>query len=380
MIKKLIPAFFKPLIRFIYYKEQRAKVFRERKIKKQQNELIKQCNSTAEKLVVFLIMGTDWETGIDKISGGTISIVSLCEESKKLKEVHNAEVIMCTFPNEHLLLHHTQFKNNTAVFRFEQLKEYFKTVNNILIHIPEFLTPYFLENISNSDKAWLKKMMKLNINIMNQNIQLMPENKYIDELKKFASEVTISTAHQQYCNEYYRDKYNVPLHKFSVWISPEKYFFIPYAAKENLIVVSPDDHPMKDLIINKLNLISGLKIQVIQRLTYEEYKKTISKAKWAITFGEGLDGYILEPIFSGCVAFAVYNEDFFTEDFKNTSGIYNSYEELQANIADDIKKIDNPIDYKKFQKKQFDLFAKHYNYKDYQNNIKLFFEEKYTYP
>lgn len=378
-MKKPLPFFLKSVIRFIYYKEQRAKIFRERRIRKKQNELIKECYSSTEKLIVFLIMGADWHTGIDRISGGTISIVSLCEESKKLKDIHNAEVILCTLPKQHLLLQHTQFNNNTTVFRFEQLKKYFKKTSTILLHIPEFLTLYFFENNSSSDKTWLKKMKKLHINIMNQNIQLMPSSEYIHQLKNFASTVTITTAHQQYCNEYYRDKYNVPLHKFSVWISPEKYFFIPYAAKENLIVVSPDDHPMKDLIINKLNLISGLKIQVIQRLTYEEYKKTISKAKWAITFGEGLDGYILEPIFSGCVAFAVYNEDFFTDDFKDTNGIYNSYEELQANIADDIKRLDNPCAYKSYQKKQFDLCRHYYNYQQYKNNIAAFYREEYTF-
>jgi hypothetical protein len=378
-MKKLLPFFLKSIIRFLYYKQQRAKVFREPGIRKKQNRLIKKYDPDTKKIIVFLVMGADWNSGIDKISGGTISIVSLCEESKKLKAIHNSEVIMCTFPKQHLLLYHTQFKNNTTVFRFKQLKKYFKNTNDVLIHVPEFLSQYFLENLTARDKAWLKKMKNVHINIMNQNIQLMPSPKFIDELKSIATLVTITTAHQQYCNQSYRDKYSVPLHKFSVWISPEKYYFKKYDDKENLVIVSPDDHPMREKVISKLNSINGLKVQIIQNLTYEQYKETISKAKWAITFGEGLDGYIIEPIFSGTIGFAVYNENFFTSDFENSNGIYHSYNEMSELLASDIKKLDNSSNYKQYQKEQFNLCAKHYNFQQYQNNIAAFYREEYTY-
>ena len=60
------------------------------------------------------------------------------------------------------------------------------------------------------------------------------------------------------------------------------------------MIVSPDFHTKKAEI---LRLIAGhfpqLQIQIIKNLTYEEYKKVISRAKWAITFG-GLDGYFID--------------------------------------------------------------------------------------
>jgi hypothetical protein len=378
-MKKFLPHFLKPLFRFIYYKQERAKVFREFKIKSKQNQLIKQYDPDAKKIIVFLVTGADWHTGTDKISGGTISIVSLCEESRKLKEVHNAEVIMCSFPGSHLLLHHTQFKNTTIVFRFHQIRSYFKNADTVLLHIPEFLSTDFLNALSYKDKLWLKNL-RAHLNIMNQNIQLMPSPADINELKNFDFKVTITTAHQQYCNQFYRELYKVSLHKFSVWISPEKYHFRVYEEKDNIIVVSPDQHEMKDAVLRALKSVDNLRVQIIQNLTYEKYKEVISKAKWAITFGEGLDGYVIEPVFSGTVAFTVFNKDFFTEDYKKAKGIYESYNQLLSNIVNDIKDIDNKQSYQDFQKQQFDLFAKHYNYKVYQNNIKYFYEEKYTYP
>jgi len=214
---------------------------------------------------------------------------------------------------------------------------------------------------------------------MNQNIQLMPSPKFVDELKSIATLVTITTAHQQYCNQSYRDKYSVPLHKFSVWISPEKYYFKKYDDKENLVIVSPDDHPMREKVISKLNSINGLKVQIIQNLTYEQYKETISKAKWAITFGEGLDGYIIEPIFSGAIGFAVYNEQFFTPDFAELKTIYSSFDVLIEKVEGDIKTLNKENNYTSYQKQQFNLCKQYYNHQEYKNNIGAFYREEYTF-
>ena len=149
--------------------------------------------------------------------------------------------------------------------------------------------------------------------------------------------------------------------------------------KKELIVISPDEHPFKEKILQLLYK-TNLEVKILQNLPYNEFKEIVSRAKWAITFGEGLDGYILEPIFSGTIGFAVYNEDFFTEDFKNSNGIYSSYTEMADSIIPDIKMLDQESNYEVFQKKQFDLCAKHYNYNEYKQNIRLFYKQQYTYP
>ena len=97
-IKSTIPYSVKRLLRLIKYNDERKQFFRERVIKKTQDNLIQTFNKETENLIVFLMPGADRKTGRDIISGGNTSIVSICEETIKLSHIHNAEVIMCVFP------------------------------------------------------------------------------------------------------------------------------------------------------------------------------------------------------------------------------------------------------------------------------------------
>jgi hypothetical protein len=378
-IRRWIPAFIKPFIRYLYYPQERAKVAREPAIKHLQDNNIRGYSSDSKKLIIFFIGGADYDTGSDRISGGIISIVSLCEESRRIKSIHAAEVLMCTLPREHLLAKHTKFENNTDVFRYDQLERYFKKATDILVHIPEYLCNHFVTLAVQQELNWLIKTDRLHLNVLNQNIRLMPLAQEIDQLSRYASETTITTAHQQYCTPKFRELYQVPLHKFSVWISPEKYLYRPYPEKKNLLVVSPDSHPEKESILKKLSIVPGLQMQIIQNLTYEQYKEVISYAKWTLTFGEGLDGYFIEPIFSGAIGFAIYNEDFFTVDFNALPTIYESINTLSDKIATDILNMDNLVNYKMYQQRQFDLCARYYSKEEYLQNIAAFYKKEYTY-
>lgn len=379
MARKWIPDFIKPLARFLYYPQERAKAFREPGIREKQNQQIKQFDSNTKKIILFLISGADYDSGKDKISGGIISIVSFCEESKKLKSFHGAEVVMSTFPGEHLLTKHSSFRNDTDVFRFSQLQDYFREVNEAVVHVPEFLCLHFIKLWETGALKWLKHIAKVHVNVLNQNVRLMPGATDIKRLKEIVHRVTVTTAHQQYCNKHFRDLLGVPIHKLSVWISPEKYQFKSYQEKENLIVVSPDVHPEKEKVMKELSKVPGLKIEVIQNLTYEQYKEKISFARWTLTFGEGLDGYFIEPIFSGAIGFAVYNNEFFTSDFFALPTVYDSMEILKEKIIGDIDRLNNAADFRKYQQEQFAICAKHYSEETYKHNIELFYKRQYTY-
>ncbi len=365
------------MYRLAVYKNERKKFAREIGIRKIQDALLKKNFApNSKKLIVFLVPGSDWETGKDKISGGTISIVSVCEETAATQE---AATILCTMRGDHLFTRHEMFENNTPVFRFTQLPLYFNQAEEVLIHIPEFMAAYFVRSISRKDLAWLQRMKWVHFNIMNQNIRLMPDKEVIGSLRKIAQEFTITTAHQKYCNTYYRDYYGVPIHKLSVWISPDQYQFKTWRQKENLMVVSPDEKPWKAKILDKLSRVPGLTITIIRNLTYEQYKALIARAKWSLTFGEGLDGYLIEPVFSGAVGFAVYNEEFFTPDFKGLPAIYNSYEELYERIPEDMHALDNEHGFKACQQEQFNICARYYSRDQYRKNIDAFYRKEYTY-
>jgi hypothetical protein len=381
-ISNVSPLFLKRTYRLLRYRNERHKFSREIGIRKRQNHLLTQnYDSAITRLIVFLVPGSDWATGRDKISGGVLSIASLYGETRAIESVHQSKLIMCTFPLDHLLLRHTNFENDIDVYRFSQLKVYFRNLKELTLHIPEFLVEHFGHTTSSADKHFLKGIPSLQINILNQNIKLMPSREVIDSLKSFTQNITVTTAHKKYCTRALREAYGVPLHFFSTFASPESYVFRSYAQKENLLLLSPDDAEKNRQVFELLKrAIPDLQTRVISGLTYDAYKELIGRAKWSITFGEGLDFYFIEPVFSGSVSFAIYNEDFFTPDFQELETVYNSFEELLKRITTDIRRLDNEVEFDAYQRQQFDLCATYYSIGQYRRNIEAFYKGEYTLP
>jgi len=87
---------------------------------------------------------------------------------------------------------------------------------------------------------------------------------------------------------------------------------------------------------------------VIKNLSYKEYKRTIGRAKWAVTFGEGLDGYFVETIFSGGISFAVYNDHFFPDEFKQLPTVFESYQEMELALPTMLEQLDDEPIYSNF--------------------------------
>jgi len=372
-LKQKIPEPPKPPLRILlkYLRRNPVKEFR---IKQTQERLLRQNYSPdTEKLIVFLT------PGYDIVNGGILSISSIYEESVKLKPIHRAQVVLCTVPGDPPLLKYTKFKNQNYIYGFSQILSYFQNLEYLMIHIPEYAVNRFLKNISPLEYTKFKEMKNIHCNIMLQNIKLLSSVYDIEKLKKFGK-VTCTTAHEQYSTIEIRKKLGIPLHKLSTFVSPEQYDRKSYAEKENLMIISPDNHPKKIEVLELLRKqLPHLRIQIIKNLPYEEYKKLISQAKWALTFGEGLDGYFLETIFSGGISFAVWNPDFFTGDFRSLRTVYEDYNSLMKNICLDIKELDSSEKYIIYQAEQYNLCRKYYDYKRYVKNLELFYKGKYTY-
>lgn len=173
----------------------------------------------------------------------------------------------------------------------------------------------------------------------------------------------------------------MPLHFLSWFLSPEQYTKRSYTQKRNLMIVSPDTHPMKTEILDIIqSRFPEMKIRIIQKMTYEEYKDLISWAKWALTFGEGIDGYFVEMAFSGGISFALYKPAFFTEDFRALRTVYADGNDMAKRICLDMEDLDNEPNFKNYQQEEFDLCYKYFNHEQYVKNIRLFYEGKYTIP
>ena len=324
-------------------------------------------------LVIFLT------PGIDMVNGGILSVTSLFEETKNLKNIHCSEAVLCTYPSDPPLLKYTKFKNNNVLLNFSDSLQYFKNLENLVIHVPEHFIYRFYWFINKKDKDLLCKIKNVQINILIQNIDFLPSNRYIMNLRRFGK-LTGTTAHSKYSTIELRNRLGFPLHKLSAYVSPEQYSLRRYSEKKDLMIVSPDRDRRKSEILNLIqNEFPQMQIKIIKNLTYEEYKETISNAKWALTFGEGLDGYFVEPVFSGAISFSVYKPGFFTKEFQPLRTIYANYDVLKEKICSDIRQLDNQVEYDLYQKQQFDLCAKEYNYANYIKNLVLFYKGKYTF-
>ena len=339
-----------------------------------QNELLRQnYRKETKKLIIFLT------PGVDLINGGIMSVASLFEETKRLKQIHASESILCTYPSDPALLKYTKFRNNNFLYDFSQVLTYFDSLEALIIHIPEHYIYRFNLFITNSNRMQLSKIKNVQINILIQNWDYLPSNKYIQALAKLGK-LTGTTAHSKYSNLELRNRLGFPLHKLSVYVSPEQYSKKSYSEKEDLLIVSPDPNSRRKEILNLIHReLPLLQVKIIQNMTYELYKQTISRAKWALTFGEGLDGYFVESVFSGAVSFSVYKPEYFTKEFQPLRTVYSDYDVLKKNICSDIRQLDNSTEFDLYQRQQFGLCAKEYNHANYVKNLELFYKREYTY-
>ena len=147
------------------------------------------------------------------------------------------------------------------------------------------------------------------------------------------------------------------------------------------MMVSPDAHPVKEQVLRKIaGALPGLRLQVIQDLTYEEYRRLISRAKWSLTFGEGLDGYFAEAGFSGSIPFAVFNPRFFTAAFADLETVYPSWPVLVDRIADDLRRLNEPAAYARCWRQVHDVLSDHLKTDRFRENLRLFYRGEYTLP
>jgi hypothetical protein len=367
----------KTIYRLLKYRAEWHKQLREIQIRKYQKSETNKLNSEATKLIVFFIPGAEYKTGKEAISGGLISIVSLAEESRKIfSNDLTTEVVCCTYFGDHLLFKLTSFENSTPVFNYRLLTKYFKKASSIILHVPEL----FVEDFYNYQLVNLRfDFQNIHVNILNQNINLMPKNQTIAKINDIFKQVTITTAHKKYCTSQFQELYNVPLHLLSVWISPEKYKRTDYREKKDLILFSPDNSDLTEKIIQLVNSkLPEFETRIINGLSYEEYKNLIREAKFVITTGEGLDAYFVEIYFSGGIGIAIKNEEFFDEKYLSLNEVLKEEELISNNLWKLISRLNNGEAYAIVNSSTSSLLLEDYSSENYHINLQKFYQGKYS--
>jgi hypothetical protein len=326
-----------------------------------------------KRLIVFLSPGHEFR------AGGVMAIALMYQETLKLKNLHQSEVVVCTVPWEPPLLKYSWFENSGYMLDLNAVLQRCQKLDYLLLHVPDYQVNELIKWLNSRGQKRLNNVAEVHFNVMVFNIDHMMDQD-VEGLKRFGK-VTCTTGREAYSNLATRAALGVPLHKLEICTGPEFYSRTEYHHKEPLLVVSPDSHPMKETILQTIaRALPELQIQVIQDLSYQEYKELIRRAKWALTFGEGLDGYFAEPVFSGTVAFAVFNERFFTPAYATLETVYPSWEILKETIAADLQRFDNPDAYNRCWVRAYDLLSEQLNTDRFRENLRLFYRGEYTFP
>lgn len=325
-------------------------------------------------VVIFLIPG--WEIR----SGGILSIYSFYYETVALLG-DQASVLMMSYPNSNKIRRYSWFENEIEIYPFDLFVNKKNSKKNLTIHIPEYYVKNFINSLNDNQINILKLNKNIHINILNQNIEYMPTLEELSTLSVLTNNVTCTTAHDSYTTPHYRDYYGLPIHKLSSWFDRNEIIVQPYESKKDVMIVSPDEHPLKEEVLSTIKQsLPSIELVVIRNMKYEDYKKLETIAKWSISFGEGLDGYLVGPVLRGGIGFAVYNEEFFTSEYYGLNNIFNSYESFSKGVIDFIKLNDNKENYEKARCEIIELVKRQFNYDDYKNNVKLFYDNKLTLP
>lgn len=330
-----------------------------------------------KNIIVFLTPGDIL------INGGVLSIYSLASKTRDITG-EKYFVQLCTYPNHVTYLMNRSFENKEIIVSFNRLLDVLEVgnVEKIIIHLPEYYSRFFFGALTSSQRRKLASFQDLRVNILNQNIEQLPEIQYLKDLEKITNKITITCSHSKFCNQNLSDKYKIPVHFFSVQLKSKYWKVIPFDKKKKQIVLSPDDSPLKKAVIELLRMnFPGWKLVTIRDCKYEEYLRLISESYFTISFGEGFDSYFIQPFFNNSIGISVYNEKFFPDKtWLQVETVFRSNDELLTSLIPIISSLlTNKGQYIQLQCNVKNKLSHLYSSKGFENNIELFYDEKYNY-
>lgn len=326
------------------------------------------------RLIVFLTPGLEVRVG------GVLAIFAMKRETVALRQLHRARVVLCAVPGDDPpVFKYTWFDNREYLLDLETVLKSGGALHYLQLHIPDYAVNRIFDWLTSSASRLLRNIREVHLNVLLFNIDNI-QGQNVRGLLSFGR-VTCTTAHEAYSNGATRKALGVSLHRLSVCNGPENYFLSGYEDKEPLLIVSPDGHPLKGEVLRQIaQVCPQLRIQVIENLHYEDYLRLVRRAKWSLTFGEGLDGYFAEPVWSGGVGFAVFNDRFFTPAFAELETIYSSWATLLQRMPLDLQRLDEPMAYNRCWRQAYDLLSGLYSVDRFRQNLRMFYRGEYTFP
>lgn len=310
----------------------------------------------------------------EQISGGALSILYLFQKSKTILNDSN---VFCAFFNKYPRVEkYTWLENDVVFLNLYYRKFIIKKAIRVLIHVPEVWISKFRLEWDQLDIA--KENPKVEINILNQNQNYLPSPLEINNSLGVFNNFTMTLAFIRNLKECTLSYPNIDIFNLSAWFYKTQYEIMPFEMKKNIILISPDEHPLKNDIIRKLKSLFQFQIFEMTFLPYEEFKILQKDVKYTISFGEGYDNYFQGAYFTGGIGLSVYNEVFFHDEFKKDSlpkTIFPSYEVMLENIVNVINELNIKFNYESYNKMILSIVKKYNNPDLVNDNLQMFYKK-----
>ena len=343
-------------------------------LKRAQDLMIPMGIINTKKLAVFIVPEHD------AMSGGIYSIFSIANVMRKTRQQHGFDVLVMTRPNANGLTYvrNSAFPNGETVLRTEQLR-LFSEVSELQLHIPEYATVEFVRSLSPELTQYLLKRDHLHINILNQNIRLMPEPAKFRDLVRMADTIGQSISHHAFFNQELTDYYNLPSLLLPAYTDLTPFPASNFSEKENLILYSDDDATYRKAVLEQLMVMGDYELVKIKDITFDKYMDLATRCKFSVSFGEGFDGYVAQPIYQGGIGMALYTDEFFPDDsYLEFENFFSSEQEMVDEIVPTIRRLEK--DKSRYEALNASLRAKWdelYSYDDYVSQIGKLAREEY---
>ena len=315
------------------------------------------------------------------MSGGIYSFFSIAKAVYNLRHKHRYHVIVMTRPNKYDItyLRQSNFRNSEDVFRFEQITRC-GNAREIYLQIPEYAAPGFIASLTREQQEYLLSRDRLYVNILNQNYELMPEKDELDDLRAFAHELTQSVAHHAYFSQEHADRYGLPTLLLPAYTDLSAYAPLDRAEKEKLIIYSPDEEPHRERVLMALkDRLTDYKLVEIRDISFDQYMDLATRCMFSITFGEGFDGYVAQPIYQGGIGFAVYREEYFpSEKLRQFPNIFESQQDMIDNIVSRIQQFErDEALYRSTNEAMMGIYNELYSKEDYLKRIEKLLKRQF---
>lgn len=309
----------------------------------------------------------------EMISGGVLSIYFLLKTTRQLfPDFVVLPVIIGKWQHYFRI---NWFKNDYFIYNLLELKKCLLDADKILVHVPEDFYVDYSQRILKHSLTGVAKRSRLNI--LNQNELLMPSSQQVEEYKELYASVSMTLAFEVNLHNQYSYLNHKP-YFLSSWFYGNEVEDVEYNEKQDLCIISPDQHPLKGQIVNKLAAELHLKCIEINNMKYDVFKELQCKAKWSVTFGEGFDGYAGGAFVKGGIGFGVYDKNFFPDALKDSLPMtfFNSYEELSDHIVQVMQLLDNPVKYTAYVKEMLPKVLLHNTPEKVRINMMNFYKEE----